>query len=81
MDKYKKADKLLEDNQVLIDVDTGKSIWFVVRNLYYTRYDKHLDNWSCTCMSYIFNPTLECSHVIAAKEYLNKKGGSDDTNG
>lgn len=77
MNKYRKADKLLEKNQVTIDVENGKAIWFAVRDVYWTRYDKHLDNWSCTCMSYIFNPTLECNHVIACKEYLNKNGNKE----
>jgi len=79
MNKYDKATKLLDKDQVILSSETPNHIWFSVREIYWTCYWKVEDMWSCTCMSYIYNPHLECNHVVACKRVINKKGGYIDT--
>lgn len=72
MNKYDKASKLLEQGKVTFNEETDRAFWYSVRDVYWTRYNKQSESWSCTCMSYIYAYDIVCSHVIACKRF--KKG-------
>lgn len=73
MDKHDKADVILENGKIKILSDSERFLFFEIigkTDKYLTLYHKQSKYWTCTCRSFIFNPEVECSHVLAAKEYV-----------
>ena len=58
---------MYEDNKLVITLNNGKAVWFLVKGIYETRLDKEERRWSCTCMGYTMRPDRDCSHVLACK--------------
>ncbi|MCS7123311.1 MAG: hypothetical protein RMJ17_01920 [Candidatus Aenigmarchaeota archaeon] len=72
--KKLKAYKLLREDKVKKDLETGKRIYFVVKSTeeYSVFFDKEKDKWFCDC-KYFSLKLKECSHIIACKLYLKTR--------
>jgi len=68
-DRYKKAEKLITEGQVVLESKTQKALYFKVKC-----YDVRIgmEQNSCTCHHYTYDAGLKknCSHIIAAEAYL-----------
>lgn len=70
-DIYKKAKRLVKENRVRLDFETGKRIYFTVysREVHSVIYEKSEKKYICDC-KYFSVKGKECSHILACKIYM-----------
>lgn len=70
MTKEVKANRLILEEKVVLEENTPIRLFFDVKG-YKVRWNKvGLIFESCTCRSYVFKPSIICSHMIAVLKYM-----------
>lgn len=72
MSIYKKAKKILDNDNISIKAITGNAVYFDVKvndKLYDVYYLTRLNKWNCSCKWFSIR-TKDCSHIISAEVYL-----------
>jgi hypothetical protein len=75
VNKYQKAEHLLEHGKVKLKSETANAIYFdvfdgKVRDVYYI---KNRDHWSCSPCTHFAMTTKPCSHILACRLYLKRR--------
>ena len=75
--KEQKAERLLKNNAVKLCLITERGFYmesFGDSDNYMTHYDRVRNLWYCSCRAKSIKPKNDCSHILAAKLYLERMG-------
>lgn len=75
MSIYRKAKKILDNNNVTIEATTGNAVYFDVKvkdKVYNVFYLIRLNKWNCNCRWFSLK-VKNCSHIIACKSFIQNR--------